>query len=378
MSRTPHSRLSALAAILLASRLGVGFPQQSQWHDPSPHRVVAVTVAPDVNLEALDWGGTGPSVVLLAGLGNTAHIFDNFAPKLAQTCHVYGITRRGYGASSIPSSDYTTDRLARDVLAVIESLKIQRPFVVGHSIAGEEMTVLGTQFPTRFAGLVYLEAAYDRTSASFAKWNSLAARALPPPPGPEDQKTYSALRSWYARTMGIDPPEADLRANSVPSSLSPIGAPRTPRSVSGAILSGVTKPDYSGIRVPALAIYAVPRSEKDVPGFGTASQPTMRDLFQMMKEQVSMNSTAFRSGVRNARVIEIHGANHYLFLSNEEDVLRAIRTFVVSTAVSPRVTDSTHAGPKRSGSHWVAEGSCPSRTPLPLNRPYAIHIMTIP
>jgi pimeloyl-ACP methyl ester carboxylesterase len=53
---------------------------------------------------------------------------------------------------------------------------MQRPIVVGHSIAGEEMTVLGTQFPTRVAGLVYREAAYDRTSASFAKWNTLAAR----------------------------------------------------------------------------------------------------------------------------------------------------------------------------------------------------------
>jgi non-heme chloroperoxidase len=326
--RTPHFWLPVLAAILLVSRLGSGFGQESQWRDPSPHRVLSVVVAPDVKLEVLDWGGAGPAAVLLAGLGNTAHIFDNFAPKLARTYHVYGITRRGYGASSAPPSGYTTDRLARDVLAVIESLKIQRPIVVGHSIAGEELTVLGTQFPTRVAGLVYLEAAYDRTSASSAKWNTLYARVMPPPPGPEDQKSYSALRAWYARTMGIDPPEADLRENSVPAPYSPIGAPRTPPSVSTAILSGLTKADYGGIRVPALAIYAVPRSEEDVPGFGTASQSAVSDLFQVMKEEERTNSAAFRSAVREARVIEIPGAKHLVFLSNEEDVLRSIRAFV--------------------------------------------------
>jgi len=130
--------------------------------------------------------------------------------------------------------------------------------------------------------------------------------------------------------MGIDPPEADLRANSVPSSFSPIGAPRTPRSVSAAILSGLTKPDYGGIRVPALAIYAVPRSEEDVPGFGTASQSAIRDVFQAMKGEERTNSAAFRSAVRNARVVEIPGARHFVFLSNEEDVLRSIRAFVVN------------------------------------------------
>jgi pimeloyl-ACP methyl ester carboxylesterase len=324
-------RLPALVAILLISRLGIGWVQESQWHDPSPHRVLSVEVAPNVKLEVLDWGGAEPAVVLLAGLGNTAHIFDNFAPKLARTYHVYGITRRGFGASSAPPSGYTTDRLARDVIEVIESLKIQRPIVAGHSFAGEEMTVLGTQFPTRVAGLVYLEAAYDRTSASFAKWNTLFDRARPPPPGPEDEKSYSAFRAWYVRTMGIDPPEADLRESSVPSPYSPIGAPRTPPSVSTAILSGLTKPDYGGIGVPALAIYAVPRSEEDVPGFGTASQSVVRDLFQVMKDEERTNSAVFRSAVREARVIEIPGAKHLLFLSNEEDVLRAIRAFVLNT-----------------------------------------------
>jgi non-heme chloroperoxidase len=325
--RSSHSWVIGVAVILLTSKLAIGFAEEPEWRDPSPHRVLSVGAAPSVNLEVLDWGGSGPAIVLLAGLGNTAHIFDDFAPKLAQTYHVYGITRRGYGASSSPPSGYTTERLALDDLAVIDSLNIQSPILVGHSIAGEEMTFLGAHFPARFAGLVYLEAAYDHRTASLAKWNTLAARALPPPPGQEDQESYSALGSWYVRAMGIHPPEADLRANSVPSTFSPIGTPRTPRSVGEAIHSGVTKPNYAGIRIPALAIYAVPRSEKDVPGFGTAPESAVVDLFQIMKEQERVNSAAFRSGITDGKVVEIAGAKHFVFLSNEADVLRAIRAF---------------------------------------------------
>ena len=71
------------------------------WHDPSSHVIRVVRVA-DVQLEVLDWGGTGRPVVLLAGGGTTAHIFDTFAPRLTDCCHIYGITRRGFGESSHP------------------------------------------------------------------------------------------------------------------------------------------------------------------------------------------------------------------------------------------------------------------------------------
>ena len=322
----------ATALALLAhagSALDSRAVQDSDWHDPSPHSVSAVPVASDVSLEVLDWGGSGRDVVLLAGLGNTAHIFDDFAPRLAKSCHVYGITRRGFGASSAaPPSEYTADRLAADVLAVAGFLKLHRPILVGHSFAGEEMTLLGTEDPSKIGGLVYLDAAYDRTTASSARWNALAAQTRPPPPTEDEQRSYSALRSWYAHTMHIDPPEADLRANSVPSPMSPIGAPRTPASVYEAILTGVRKPDYSRMQLPALAIYAVPRSIEDTPGFGRAPEAVVRELFELQRDEVRVNGAEFRSGIRPARVIEIQGATHFLFLSNQADTLREVRAFV--------------------------------------------------
>ena len=101
-----------------------------------------VAVNNNIKLEVLDWG-SGRSLILLAGLGGTAHSFDIFARKLTQTYHVYGITRRGFGSSSAPApsdGNYSAARLGDDVLAVIDSLKLNRPVLIGHSFAGEELS----------------------------------------------------------------------------------------------------------------------------------------------------------------------------------------------------------------------------------------------
>ena len=121
-------RRTSAAVLFLVSITGRLLAQQPlPWHDPSPHSIQFVSVDDNVKLELLDWGGSGRPVVLLAGLGNDAHVFDKFALKLTAAFHVYGITRRGFGASSAPSAGYSADRLGDDVLAVIDSLKLNRP-----------------------------------------------------------------------------------------------------------------------------------------------------------------------------------------------------------------------------------------------------------
>jgi hypothetical protein len=77
------------------------------WHDPSPHQVLHIHVSGPVQLEVLDWGGQGEPLVFLAGGGNTAHVYDGFAPRFTRGFHVFGITRRGFGASSHPSTGTT-------------------------------------------------------------------------------------------------------------------------------------------------------------------------------------------------------------------------------------------------------------------------------
>jgi pimeloyl-ACP methyl ester carboxylesterase len=107
------SQSSRLAGSVLLALIAAPLHSQSSavWKDPSPHTTRFVTVDEDVRLEVLDWGGSGRPITLLAGGANTAHVFDDFAPKLTAHYHVYGITRRGFGASGYSSTDHPADRL---------------------------------------------------------------------------------------------------------------------------------------------------------------------------------------------------------------------------------------------------------------------------
>jgi alpha/beta hydrolase fold len=133
---------------------------ETAWKDPAAHSSQLVTVDTNVKVEVLDFGGSGRPLVFLAGMGNTAHVFDTFAPKFTTTHHVYGITRRGFGESSVPKDGYSADRLGDDVLAVIDALKLTRPVLAGHSLAGTELSSIASRSPTRVAALVYLDAGY--------------------------------------------------------------------------------------------------------------------------------------------------------------------------------------------------------------------------
>ena len=256
----------AVLAIILAALAA------DAWQvDPTPHAVQFITVEKNIKLEVLDWGGSGRPVVLLTGMGNDAHVFDRFATKLTGSYHVYGITRRGYGKSSASAAtvaNYTADRLGDDVLAVIDALKLDRPVLVGHSLGGEELSSVGSRHPEKVAGLIYLDAGYGY--------------------------------AYYDRSRG------DLM----------IDLNGSIQSTERAILAGMQK--YTDIPVPILAIFALPHERGDL---GPEAQA--RDL-----ETTAAQAKAFETGLPSARVVRLAHANHYVFQSNEADVLREINAFI--------------------------------------------------
>jgi pimeloyl-ACP methyl ester carboxylesterase len=213
------ARLDMAGLVLMTTAIIAG-PQNSPapWRDPSKHQVRFVPVDHGVTLELLDWGGSGRPIVLLAGSGNTAHVFDEFAPKLLDCCHVYGITRRGYGASTRPAAGYDDQRLADDLFQVIERERIKAPVLVGHSMSGGEMTTVGRQHSDRLGGLVYLDALGDLEDDPPAdkEWAALQQKLPPglqPAPScePIDRSTFAAYRRTLACTMRFTFPESELR-----------------------------------------------------------------------------------------------------------------------------------------------------------------------
>lgn len=330
-------RLLVLGLVVSATSSAQGPPS---WHDPSKHKVQFVTVEDGVRLEVLDWGGTGRPVVLLAGLGFTAHVFDGFAEKLTDLYHVYGITRRGYGASSRPASDYTEQRLAEDDLRVFDALQLVAPVVVGHSVAGNELSQLGIHHFDRIGGLVYLDALNDGTD-DYTDYDALCSK-LPeamqkgPTPSPVDLKSFPAYRDWRFRTQGISVPESELRNDFVENPDGSLGSRKTPSWVPDAMM-GNGKHDYSAIRSPVLAfvVYDTPDGppQNQIRQYHVtdASQRTIVDaVYGLYIGMARIRIDRINRAAGGARVVELWGAHHFVFLSNEGDVLREMRAFLAT------------------------------------------------
>ena len=314
------------------------------WQDPSTHTARFVTVGEAVRLEVLDWGGTGRNIVLLAGSGNTAHVFDDFALLLKQSGHVYGLTRRGFGASSHPESGYDDQHLADDVLRVLDELNIFKPVLVGHSLAGSEMTTLGSQHSDRLAGLVYLDAGddpadYPGDPGYRALFDKLPASVTSPKrAGPDDKRSFITYRNWQLKTTRFAFPESELRQMFEANPAGSVGSlrPRGPTSkpVQQAIGEGSKKRDYSNIRVPILYLPAAPpraggwsQYYRFTPA-NASERTTLQKIYDADRVNLNRYENSIRAAQARVRIVELRGADHYVYFSDERAVLRAIRGFV--------------------------------------------------
>jgi pimeloyl-ACP methyl ester carboxylesterase len=193
-------------------------------------------------------------------------VYDEFAPKLGAEYHVFGITRRGYGASSAPTSehsDYSANRLGDDVLAVLDALKISRPVLTGHSIAGSELSSVGSRHPEKIAGLIYLDAGYTYACACPPIFDP---RTEPVPPTPilpsapvptdRDLESFAVFHSWQVRVLGLAEPESEPRQKYDSAPDGRVGKARDKSAVAKAIMGSTQT--YTDIRAPILAIFPCP------------------------------------------------------------------------------------------------------------------------
>ena len=295
--------LAVLGTPVLARNLS---QTDAAWRDPSPHQVRWITVDSSVRLEVLDWGGSGPPLILL-GCYLSAHSYDEFAPKLTNQFHVYGITRRGIGASDRPATGYSVQRSADDVLGVLDSLNAQKSLLVGNSCAGQILTLFASQHSDRLSGLVYLDGAGDPTTPAYD------------PPMPDLTTLPRSLGSGLRVTF----PEAEQRV-----------APFTPEIRRAITLDARIKPNYAGIRVPVLAMYQAQLPFEEVAKqFDIRSEQeraALRQYYEATRAMYTRWQQALLAAVPTARIVELPGASLYMFLSNEVDVLREIRALAAT------------------------------------------------
>lgn len=307
---TIRTLLVSLILILMATVSGAAPLRRSGF----------VTAKGGVTLHYLEWGEwNGPRgrsgdevLLLLAGFGNDGTVFDSFAPKFTDEFRVFALTRRGFGGSDKPATGYDLATRVEDIRAFLDARGIGKANLVGHSLAGDELTAFASAYPERVDKLVYLDAAYNRSKK----------HALPmvddPSVAPAQKKVMlEALDSPHAAKIVslhlMSPQEHAIRVQITKASLA-------------------FDPDYRQVRAPALALYATPKGH---PRSGREPNPQIRDRDNAWWQANAIPFTRasideFRREAPRGEIVEMPHANHFLFVgSTETETVRRTREFLL-------------------------------------------------
>jgi pimeloyl-ACP methyl ester carboxylesterase len=238
-------------------------PQDSAppaWSDLSPHLSEDAEVN-ELRFNYLDWGGSGPPLVLVHGFGDNPHIFDDLAPPLRARFHVLAFARRGHGDTDAPPrGPYDVRALTSDLRRFLDTLRIDRANLLGWGVGANEITRLATLAPERVDKLIYLDGGYDWSDPQFlAALGRLLATTVP---ATTDTRTLDAYRAWYedlwlGRAAWTPALEASLRG-AIRIGNDGRVSPRMSGDVARRLFQGLQEAprDYARVNAPVLALYA--------------------------------------------------------------------------------------------------------------------------
>ena len=213
-------------------------------------------------------------------------------------------------------------------------------------MAGSEMTTLGGQHSNRVAGLVYLDAGDDpRDYPAEPAYRALFDKLPPSVTSParasvDERKSFQAYRDWQIRTIRFAFPESELRQRFDVNPDGSVGPPRAvgPISqkvpVSQLIGEGSKKRDYSGIQVPILYLPAAPPKADGWSQYyrfaptNAVERTTLQKIYAADRTNLNRYEKNMQAAVGKVRIVELRGADHYVYFTNEMAVLRELRKFL--------------------------------------------------
>lgn len=127
-----------------------------------------IEVEPRIRVFAQDLG-EGDPIILIPGFGMTHQAWDRQVRVLTAAGHrVLAVDQRGHGRSDKPLTGYSVDRLAQDLVAVMDDLGVHEACVAGWSFGGQVAFKVAADVPERVSKLVLVASNGVRASRSAA------------------------------------------------------------------------------------------------------------------------------------------------------------------------------------------------------------------
>jgi pimeloyl-ACP methyl ester carboxylesterase len=307
------------------------------WADRSSHASHFVTVN-GVRLHYLDWGGGGEPLVLLHGLGDSPHCFDDLVPAFLDRHRVVAYARRGHGDSQA-KSPYDADTLTEDLRQLLDHLSLPRVHLAGWSLGGRELTRFAELYPERVRTLTYMDAAFDRADPAWRR--AVESSPLSLFPSRDDLRSLDRLRQWWQTTWFAGVPwtnalEAYLR-NTVREQPDGSLMSATSDTVFAEILAAIVGPgtyrrDYGRVKAPALFLFPVGWLPATLPDAAQRSQAAEWHAQHYRPVRTALIAR-LRAEIPAAKIVELPGGNHNDFLfSQRMAVIEGVRPFLASQA----------------------------------------------
>ena len=264
-----------------------------------------------VKLHYIDWGGKGDVILLLAGMGNTADGFNDFASAFTGNYHVVGLTRRGYGKSDKPETGYEISNLAKDIIQFMDAKKFKKVYLVGHSFAGAEVTEVATKYPNRVLKVVYLDALGD-----YKEEARIMLQSEDLPPFMRKKLLLGLGRTEEAEKIVTEdmPPSPNDKYN----------------DMLGNSIQNYTF-DFGKIKCPVLAFYMAPDEHFAIQ---TASDETQRQRMNAWWQRLALphiksNMQKIKNSVSDMEMVELKTSDHFIFKGDKKDeVITKMKSFL--------------------------------------------------
>ena len=107
-----------------------------------------------IQLNVLDQGQGEPALLFLHYWGGSSRTWDLVIDRLETDFRCIAYDQRGWGDSDKPETGYSMQNLADDAEALIQSLRLSRYVLIGHSMGGKAAQLLASKRPEGLEALI--------------------------------------------------------------------------------------------------------------------------------------------------------------------------------------------------------------------------------
>lgn len=218
MAQTFH-RLAFMRFAAAATVLATGVAEAASDSLSEPPTGFASAQA-SVNGTSLHYvrGGRGPVVILIHGFPENWVEYRAIMPRLAQRFTVVAVDLPGIGRSAPASGGYDAANLAAYIHDLVQSLNLDRPFIVGHDLGGIVAYAYVRRFPDSLRGAMILDVPVPGLAGSHEATSGFWHVGFIQAPGELAEKLVvgrqAAFLGWFYDLGNFTP---DKRANYIQS-----------------------------------------------------------------------------------------------------------------------------------------------------------------